>query len=715
MGMLVPLLVTATGDVRSHGELGVHTTWAFEAYPEDGLVAPRRPGIVANKLSALQEQLRPLDLSPPLGCSSLDAVWYSRLGADGKREPNPVARYLAIARHEYKTPYDLFEAPADPQRRIEDNQFGVMEAPIMKKARGSYMRLHAAVPAPKNKNGARATVMHMKRDTYEAWPKELEQDFACGTITDGLLRSSELALCRDVRKLQNFVPLEVRANGVGGDIRFCVTWAKKLKPKTRYFRLWSGAEDAPPQIKVTLQQPSSPRSFNALPFPEYSEATNNSLVVLRDKLQERMREKNISNAQLAIAVNGRLKLVWSLTYGEAGWTMTQPRHKFRFASCAKILTALRAVTLGEDFLNQSLAMALGLAIPADLSADEFESWSNFYGIRVEDCLRNTSGLTNTYWPIFNAAFEDGRAQLPLAAGDFTLAFQNGAVPKLQVFPSRQTEGYCNVGFIAVGEAIGLTDKQSPRRYFDAMNDFWPLDKDLELVRIVPGTKADSFTFGEVPVRAPIAVQRDTYVAESVITAAGQPAPEYVSGGYGQSDASALGPTGGLSMSAATLVRLLQMMHPQGSPSPLQGTRLTLAQLLRMHLKQSGTVDRVSDQDAVTSSDRSPLWGLGFRTRFKEGVEATRDSPERPHEAEASWGGDFDTGQSGFSHTSYLSPSFGPTQSMSIAFVTNCEQKLQDFNEENGTWSGAIRSQARFIFNNGGWDNEVDLFSVLNLE
>jgi hypothetical protein len=135
----------------------------------------------------------------------------------------------------------------------------------------------------------------------------------------------------------------------------------------------------------------------------------------------------------------------------------------------------------------------------------------------------------------------------------------------------------------------------------------------------------------------------------------------------------------------------------------------------MHSKQSGTVDRVSDQDAVTSSDRSPLWGLGFRTRFKEGVEATRDSPERPHEAEASWGGNFTTGQSGFSHTTYFSPSFGPTQSMSIALVTNCEQKLQDFNEENGTWAGAIRSQARFIFNNGGWDNEVDLFSVLNLE
>jgi len=434
---------------------------------------------------------------------------------------------------------------------------------------------------------------------------------------------------------------------------------------------------------------------------------------MRNAIEARMRDKNISNAQLAIAVNGRLKLVWSLTYGEAGWTMTQPRHKFRFASCAKVLTALRAVTLGEDFLNQSLVSALGLPlpIPANLSPEEFESWSNFYGIRVEDCLRNTSGLTNKYQAIFNAAFEDGRAQLPLAAGDFTLAFQNGAVPKLEVFPARQTEGYCNVGFIAVGEAIGVNKFGNPGRYFAAMNDFWPLDKDLELVRIVPATKADSFTFGEVPVRAPKAVQTDTYVAKTVVTAAGQPPPEYVSGGYGQSDASALGPTGGLSMSAATLVRLLQTMHPQGSPSPLQGTRLTVAQLERMYARQSGTVDRVSDQDAVTSSDRSPRWGLGFRSLFRNGSQFN----SAPDEAEASWGGNFTTGQSGFSHTTYLSSTSGPTQSMSIAFVTNCEQTLQDFNDAMGTWGGAIRDQARSIFNNGGWDNEVDLFSVLNLE
>ena len=74
---------------------------------------------------------------------------------------------------------------------------------------------------------------------------------------------------------------------MGNDIRFCVTWAKKPKPKTRYFRLWSGAEDAPDgQIRLTLQQPRSPRSLNALPFPEYSEATNQRLSIRYFKIKK---------------------------------------------------------------------------------------------------------------------------------------------------------------------------------------------------------------------------------------------------------------------------------------------------------------------------------------------------------------------------------------------------------------------------------------------
>ena len=717
MGMLVPLLVTATGDVRSNGELGVHTTWVFEAYPEDGLVAPRRRGIVASSLESLLEKLKALESGEGErdGCGSVEMVCYKRAGS-----ANEIKRYLAVANRADKTPYDLFEAKADvAQLRIADNQFGVMEAPIMNKARGSYMRLHAAVPAPKNKDGHRATVMHMKRDTYEAWPANLEEDFACGTITDGPLRMSELAFNYDVRsELQNLVPLEVRANGVGGDIRFCVTWAKKLKPKTRYFRLWSGAEDAPPQIKLSFQQPKSPRGFNPLPFPEYDEVTNDRLVIMRDAIEARMRDKNISNAQVAIAVNGRLKLMWSLTYGEAGWTMTQPRHKFRFASCAKILTAIRAVTLGEDFLTQPLVSALQLPIPPNLSGDALEAWSQFFGIRVEDCFRTTSGLTNKYGPIFNAAFTNGRAQLPLAAGDFTTAFQGGAVPTLDVFAPHDTEGYSNLGFIAVGEAIGLNDLQDKRGYFDAMTEFWPLNSLLGLVRIIPPNKEASFARGEVPIRAPRAVGLDTFVNANVIKAEGLPLPDYVSGGYDQSDAESLGGAGGLTLSAATLVRLLQVMHPQGSASPRSGTRLTLAELFRMHTTQSGTVLRTDLSDGVLSNQqRKPRWGLGARTSFVTGAD-NLVTPDIPHAAEASWGGNYPSGQSGYLHISYFPLSLGPSESMSVAFTTNCERTLQDFADEEGTWSGsngAIRTEAKLIYQNGGWDNEVDLFPVLDLD
>jgi CubicO group peptidase (beta-lactamase class C family) len=713
---LIPLLVTATGDVRSHGELGVHTTWVFEEYPVGGrgkLAPPPRRGIVAASLESLLERLGPFELGVGYGeregCSSLEVVWYTSIKPNGKRG-DPITRFLAIASRGDKTPYDLFEAPADPQRRIEDNQFGVMEAPIMKKARGSYMRLHAAVPAPKNKNGARATVMHMKRDTYEAWPAKLEEDFACGAITDGPLRSSELALCRDVRKLQNFVPLEVRANGVGGDIRFCVTWAKKPKPKTRYFRLWSGAEDAPPQIKVTLQQPSSPHGRPALPFPEYDEATNNRLLIMRDAIEARMRDKNISNAQVAIAVNGRLKLMWSLTCGEAGWTMTQPRHKFRVASSTKILTGMRAVTLGESFLKQSLVYALGVTPPANLSGTQLSDWADFFSVRIEDCLRHTSGLA-TARDYFTDAFNFGRMQLPVAPGDQTLSYDNNAVPPLMVWPPRETEGYSNVAFISVGEAIGMADQKDPSRYFAAMTDWFPLNKLFGLAQIVPATKDASFDAGEAPIRSPRAVQRDTYVNENDIPVA--ELPPYVSGGYGQSDAAFLGGTGVFSMSAATLARLLQINHPQEAPSPRTGVRLTLEQVERLHEKQAGLVTRVSRQEFPDDSQSPPMFGLGFASTFVEAptVVPVRGVTNKNYDyLQAAWGGDmFGTGRTDYVHLTYL-PTQGPPQSMTVAYSTNCKDRLLP-----SVADGVISTQAKLIFNSGGWDNDVDLFPALDLD
>jgi hypothetical protein len=53
--------------------------------------------------------------------------------------------------------------------------------------------------------------------------------------------------------------------------------------------------------------------------------------------------------------------------------------------------------------------------------------------------------------------------------------------------------------------------------------------------------------------------------------------------------------------------------------------------------------------------------------------------------------------------------------MSVAFVTNCDRSLQDFDDEEGTWAGDVRKIAKAIYNTGGWDNEVDLFPVLDLD
>lgn len=703
---LAPILVTATGDLRSQGELGVHTTWVFETYERDGRGGfPKDRGIVSEKLDDLLTTIRLQESNPVQSCHSLDVVWYTRETDDGKRKV--VQRFLAIGRED-TTPFDVFSASTSPLSRIRDTAFGVWGADIMRKARGSYMRLHAAVPAPKKKGDFRECVMHMRRDTFETWPGDLQQDFRCGAETDGPLRMSELQFIANARFAQDQIPLEVRANGVGGDVRFCVTWAKRVEPKKRYFRLWSGTDPAPPQVRLT-RPPSPPPTF-----PEFDALTDSRLQDLRDALEARMREKHISNAQLAIAVNGRLKLLWSLTLGEAGWTMTQPTHKFRFASCAKTLTGMRAVSLGTSFLGRTLASALQVQRPPNLSGQASAAWDNFEAIRIEDCLRMTSGLTSKN--NFDVTFKRTGEKLPLGPGFLTLALKNGAVPELAIFPPKEYESYSNFAFIAVGEAISYAVRDRTDRYLEAMRDWWPL-QDLSLVRYVPRDREESFDLGEAPIRSTFALARDSFVKPSTVVDAGELEPEWVSGNaYAGPDMEFIGGTGGLTLSAATMVRLLQILHPQESPSPRQGVRLTADQLWALHDTQNGLVVR-----AERGTDDVPDDPTLFMPRYGRGVEPTfvwdpvniQIQQDRFARLGASWKGDlWGMGRSIYWHFTYF-PLDGqgftsePPSSMSIAVVTNCRERL-----EGGT---DIDTVAQRIFRSGGWDNDVDLFPSLGLD
>jgi CubicO group peptidase (beta-lactamase class C family) len=368
---------------------------------------------------------------------------------------------------------------------------------------------------------------------------------------------------------------------------------------------------------------------------------------------------------------------------------------------------MRAVTLGESFLTQSLVYALGVAPPPNLSGNELSDWTDFFSVRIEDCLRHTSGLTSGR-SYFTDAFNFGRMQLPVAPGDQALSYDNNAVPSLMLFPPRQTEGYSNVGFISVGEAIGMTVEGDPRRYFAAMTQWFPFNPLLGLVQVVPATREASFEAGEAPVRYAKAIQRDTYVNVGAVPA--EERPPFVSGGYGQSDAGFLGGTGVFSMSAPTLVRLLQMIHPQESPSPRSGTRLSLAQVERLHQRQEGLVNRVSRNDVMGNTQSQPSFGLGFRSSFQLASDVVAVPGITNYDfLQATWGGDlFGTGRTDYVHFTYL-PEQGPPQSMSVAYSTNCEVQLQT------SVGMAVGTQAVNIFNAGGWDNDVDLFPVLDLD
>jgi hypothetical protein len=133
-----------------------------------------------------------------------------------------------------------------------------------------------------------------------------------------------------------------------------------------------------------------------------------------------------------------------------------------------------------------------------------------------------------------------------------------------------------------------------------------------------------------------------------------------------------------------------------------------SQVERLHQRQEGLVNRVSRNDVMDNTQSQPSFGLGFCSSFTN-VVGIPGSNGKDDFLKATWGGDlFGTGRTDYVHYTYL-PEQGPPQSMSVAYSTNCEQQLQTSVDDT------IGDQAVNIFNAGGWDNDVDLFPVLDLD
>jgi hypothetical protein len=165
------------------------------------------------------------------------------------------------------------------------------------------------------------------------------------------------------------------------------------------------------------------------------------------------------------------------------------------------------------------------------------------------------------------------------------------------------------------------------------------------------------------------------------------------------------------MSAATFVRLLHMLHPLEAPSPRTGRRLPLVDILKMTLPQTGTVETAGDPEA------EPSWGLGTKVITTTEPLFSDWGPVGSHRIELTWGGTLGEGQSGFSHFLWMNDLLSPSdvRTMSVAVVTNTNQRLGDF-DADGHWKSKIRDEALAILQEGGWDSaDIDLFPDLDLD
>ena len=237
-------------------------------------------------------------------------------------------------------------------------------------------------------------------------------------------------------------PVHVGANGVGKSTRFCVTYAPARRPKSRYFRLVSGTDPGPKRVGLVVSNPWG----GPPPPPPYDPETMEELDDLKAWAEGNMRSSYIPNAQVAIAVDGRLKLLWSLTLGEQGWHSTQPMSKFRMASCSKMFTAMRAAALGPDFLNMSIPEALGVE-PTGPDVNYFQD------VTVQDFLRMVGGM-RVPGDIKLASWANSTQELPYKLGMFKMAVESGMpVPFIE---PRTKESYDNAAFLVVGEALGTS-------------------------------------------------------------------------------------------------------------------------------------------------------------------------------------------------------------------------------------------------------------------
>mgnify|MGYP000886467877 CR=1 FL=1 len=278
------------------------------------------------------------------------------------------------------------------------------------------------------------------------------------------------------------------------------------------------------------------------------------------------------------------------TFAELNHPQTKPTHKFRWASVAKFLNAMRAVhgdgaadwlhsTLETVYFTAEQRQVLEVSVPA-----ERLGW--FRQLRVIDLYRFSAGwvrdrdlepgdLPHARYHYHNRVFSHTGKDLPLRPGDFRDYLVRSKLEPQNRAP-HDFYRYNNPAFWAASEALSMrVFGQDASLYVQAMHDFWGTsDLDAGVTR---PSRNECLNFGEVVCRHPPAFSRATSVGESTLKKSGQPLPPFTpTAYYGGTDIAMEVGSGLITMSAPLMVRILQGMHP--NPPPPVRPLLTLDEI-----------------------------------------------------------------------------------------------------------------------------------------